>query len=545
MPLYTPSKVHKFCRALFACALIFAIPHRAPAQTSSGAPNYRDPQGRFTLRIPQGWNTVQINNDAVQFSSGAAYVTLLSLPGTDPALTIGAVGTATGKQWKNFAEMRRGAVNFGERTGQYVTYSGINPTGSDSYIQLLDVTDGSLNYLLMTSAPRADFTRLKSAFDQIEQSFRLTASAKVPDAGPQAPAGAIETSTTAPARAPSPPVLQPAPQPHASTVSPDGASVYWMKLVRIVDERGFERPMTALTLLIPADWQFQGSVQYGQGTGCHANLVKLTFRASSPDGRLAFELYPGNTWQWTDDLNMRNMMQASNQQQAGFGVHGCDIMAPMTADAFLRREVLPAVRRDARVTASEPMPDAEQRLREEASQMQQTAARRGMRVNIRTDVSRVRISDVLNGAPVEEWFTAMTSSAGMAGPSFNVRMGRMGQALYYTNSADHVFAMRAPQGQLDSQEKFFQLLMGTVQCRPAMAGARRAGDRQLTRPGHQRRQRPFRHRPEGRSGSGQNDPRLVSKCHEQPGAFDGNLEPVHARRADFPQSRHRRHGGTK
>jgi hypothetical protein len=45
-------------------------------------------------------------------------------------------------------------------------------------------------------------------------------------------------------------------------------------------------------------------------------------------------------------------------------------------------------------------------------------------------------------------------------------MGRMGQALYYTNSADHVFAMRAPQGQLDAQEKFFQLLMGAVRVDP-------------------------------------------------------------------------------
>lgn len=112
------------------------------------------------------------------------------------------------------------------------------------------------------------------------------------------------------------------------------------------------------------------------------------------------------------------------------------------------------------------MPDAAQRLQEEAVQLQQGAARQGMRVNIRTDVSRVRVSDMINGTPAEEWFTAMTSSASMAGPSFNVRVGRMGQALYYTNGADHVFAMRAPEGQLDAQEKFFQLLMSNVRVDP-------------------------------------------------------------------------------
>jgi hypothetical protein len=45
--------------ALLACVLISAFLQHAPAQTSpnSGGPNYRDPQGRFTLRIPEGWKT--------------------------------------------------------------------------------------------------------------------------------------------------------------------------------------------------------------------------------------------------------------------------------------------------------------------------------------------------------------------------------------------------------------------------------------------------------------------------------------------------------
>jgi len=160
------------------------------------------------------------------------------------------------------------------------------------------------------------------------------------------------------------------------------------------------------------------------------------------------------------------MMQASNQQMARFGARGCDIMPPMSADEFLRRSVLPFVRRDARVSGSEPMPDAAERLAEEARQLQLVAGRQGMRVNIRTDAGRVRVSYMLGGEPVEEWFTAMTSSTGMAGPSFNMRTGRMGQTLYYSNAADHVFAMRAPQGQLDAQEKFFRLVMGTVRVDP-------------------------------------------------------------------------------
>jgi hypothetical protein len=297
--------------------------------------------------------------------------------------------------------------------------------------------------------------------DQIEQSFTLTAGANVSDVPPPAPAGAVGTPKSRPSTAP--PAAAASPKAPAPVSAPaGGGNVYRMKLAKIVDERGFEQPMTALTILVPTDWQFHGSVVYAQAVGCHANLVKLVLRASSPDGRLAVELLPGNTWQWTDDANMRNLMQQSNRQRAQFGGRGCDIMAPMTADQFLRQSVLPAARRGARVLGSEPMPEAARRLQEEAAQVQEMAARQGIRATVRSDAGRLRLSYTQDGQPVEEWLTAMTSSLAMPGPSFDMRSGRMGQALFYSNSANHVFAVRAPQGQLDAQEKFFQLIMGTV-----------------------------------------------------------------------------------
>jgi hypothetical protein len=446
--------------ALFAAAVGLFGSTLIPALAQRPV-DYRDPRGRFTLQLPQGWNTTQMNSDAVQFAALPAFVTILVLPSSDPGTMMSAMAKQTGTQWRNFAEAARGAANLGGRTGPSFTYSGTNPMGADANLQMLGVTDGSSTYVLMISAPKADFQRLKNTFTQMVQSFTLTA-------------GATETSKSGrspvapqPSTPPAPPQPPPASKSSASLpTTTTGGNVYRMKLVRIVDERGFEKPMTALTLLIPADWQFQGNVQYGQGTGCHANLVKLTFRAVSPDNRVAVELFPGNTWQWADDPNMVNMMRASNQQMARFGASGCDVMAPMTADAFLRQSVIPAMRRGARVMGSEPMPDASQTLQEEARQLQQAAAKQGIRANIRTDVSRVRVSYALSGQPVEEWFTAMTSSTSMAGPSFNVRTGQMGQTLIYSNTADHVLGLRAPQGQLDAQEKFFQLVLGTIRVDP-------------------------------------------------------------------------------
>ena len=443
-------KIGRFAIAvsLCGCVLVSAIGQRAPS--------YHDPAGRYTLQIPQGWNTTQMNGDAVQFASGAAYITMLVLPGVDPVSMMNSIGTQTGKQWKNFAQARRGDVTFGGLNGQYVVYSGINPMGADSYLQMQAVTDGSATYLLMTSAPKADFTRLKTEFDQIEHSFTLTAAAMPADAMPPAPYGAIGTSKSA-----APPPSPPAPMASAKSSTSGGGNLYRMKLVRIVDQTSFERPITALSMLIPADWQFQGSLQYWQGPGCPANLVRLKFQATSPDGHTGIELFPGYFWMWADDPYAVNIMRTSNQKAAQFGGHPCDVMGALSPDAFLRQTVIPAVRRGAQVTGVEAMPEAAQQLQQQAAQAQQAAARSGMSVNIRAGVGRVRASYALNGQPEEERFTAIMTSTSVAGPN-----ARGGQTRYYLNSVDNVFGVLAPQGQLDAQEKMFQLILRTLRLDP-------------------------------------------------------------------------------
>lgn len=247
---------------------------------------------------------------------------------------------------------------------------------------------------------------------------------------------------------------------------PASGNYYRMKKVRIVDERGFERPLTALTLLIPADWQFQGNAQYAAAPGCHANLVRLVFRAASPDGRLAIDMLPGNTWQWADDPNSVQMLQANNRQLAQFGARGCDIVPPLTAEDFLRRSVIPSQRRDARVAGIEPIPDVAQQVAEHAHQIEQAAAIQGLPIRIRANVARARLAYSVNSQPAEEWLTAMTFSSALPAPTFNMYTGRMGQTLFYTCGGDHLFGLRAPQGQLDAQEKFFRMILSTIRVDP-------------------------------------------------------------------------------
>ena len=136
--------------------------------------NYRDPRGRFSVRVPAGWNTTPVNADAVSFGSGNAFATVMVFTGnTDPAGLLKGVAQNTAAQWKNFTEARRGDTKFAGRTGPYITYSGVNPKGLDSYLQMLAVTDGTSTYLLLCTAPKTEYTRARAMFDQIEQSFAL------------------------------------------------------------------------------------------------------------------------------------------------------------------------------------------------------------------------------------------------------------------------------------------------------------------------------------------------------------------------------------
>ncbi len=245
---------------------------------------------------------------------------------------------------------------------------------------------------------------------------------------------------------------------------------YRMKKVAVVDEHGFERPMRALSLLVPTDWQFQGSVRYSTTLGCHADLVQLSFRAASPDNRLAVEMFPGLHWTWSDDPSSVRAMQMSAQQSMRFGRKECDIRPPMTPGDFLRRMVVPKVRPNARVVAVEPMPDVSQKLQEKARAQENMATRAGMHMRIRAEAARARLEYSLNGQAVEEWITAVTFAAATPGPSFDMATGRMGQTQFYTCGGYLLFALRAPQGQLASREKFFELVLGTVQVDPAWQG---------------------------------------------------------------------------
>lgn len=260
-------------------------------------------------------------------------------------------------------------------------------------------------------------------------------------------------STAAPTQpSPSPAV---AAQPSSST----RGNYLVMKKVIVMDQNGFERPMPSASLLLPADWQYQGATQWNIKDAC--NTIQTTFRSSGPDGR-AYELFPNYNWVWADDPTP---LRVAAQQKAQYGTKGCDVMPPMSAADFLRRS-LPRLRPNAQLAGMEPLPESLQTMQQQARQTEQMAAQYNLRQQVRPDVARARLRYNLNGQAMEEWVVATTVITGTLGPSMDLRSGRMTQAFSYSCTAT-LGAARAPAGQLDSSEKFFKLIISTIRVDPA------------------------------------------------------------------------------
>lgn len=68
-----------------------------------------------------------------------------------------------------------------------------------------------------------------------------------------------------------------------------------VQVAQMVDRQGFEKPMPALTMLVPAGWRHQGDVQWKVGIACQ-RPYQPRLEAVAPDGVGAIVLAPGEGW---------------------------------------------------------------------------------------------------------------------------------------------------------------------------------------------------------------------------------------------------------
>ena len=142
-------------------------------------------------------------------------------------------------------------------------------------------------------------------------------------------------------------------------------------------------------------------------------------------------------------------------------------MRSHAADAcrkFVTKVMAAKVRPGARVLGVEPIPGMNESLQKQTQQAQAQAQQLGLKVRISAESARAKVAYDLMGAPVEEWLTTVATVHARPMPVF--RGGRIGQTISYTEEARLLFAMRAPAGQLEANQKLFQLIVSTMSIEP-------------------------------------------------------------------------------
>jgi hypothetical protein len=241
-----------------------------------------------------------------------------------------------------------------------------------------------------------------------------------------------------------------------SVAAVDGAPprYFHMKAVQVIDKAGFAKPIPAMDLLIPAGWTFDGKVEWAN-RGCFTDLAAISFHMQSPDGKIVIEGYPSFSWQFVDNPSVQRYLVAENQQGLKVGLKPCPVNQPVPAATVLTKIIVPHLRPGKTIAAMETSADLDQFIKDRTAEMQAHVAKTNQSLQLRADEARARLKYDVDGAPVEEWISAV--SMAQTSPSGDGRGGRR-----YDNRAIMIMSMRAPAGQLEANERLLAAVRGSI-----------------------------------------------------------------------------------
>jgi uncharacterized protein YbdZ (MbtH family) len=186
-----------------------------------------------------------------------------------------------------------------------------------------------------------------------------------------------------------------------------------LQQVQIVDSKGFQQPMVAATVQIPAGWQTVGGIDWNDSTTCIANQLQVAWTAIAPDSLTALEIMPGFSWQVAGTEIQFNPCPS----------------APYRSTRELLEATVQRARPGARVLDYQRMPEVEQKM----TQMAQ--AQGNPQVQLRPDAGRLLVGYQQDGVEMREMFTAAVT--------FSQSQGNL------VGGTGMIHAARAPNNRLD------------------------------------------------------------------------------------------------
>lgn len=141
---------------------------------------YRDPQGRFSVQVPTGWEA-RSERDAARIGHGNAYalIVVVSGGGRRPPLILERI-RQFGRQW-NFQENSAAGETLAGRPAIAGVHTGYDEAGLGTMmLKTVSVAVGEDAYLLLMVSPAREFEQNKPALDQIDRSFSIPGSPEPP-----------------------------------------------------------------------------------------------------------------------------------------------------------------------------------------------------------------------------------------------------------------------------------------------------------------------------------------------------------------------------
>jgi hypothetical protein len=234
---------------------------------------------------------------------------------------------------------------------------------------------------------------------------------------------------------------QPTNSPVGPTAQPTSApvvgNVVRYKTASYIDNEGIGTK--AFSLLIPSDWQFEGTVVWNlDNTLMPASAYIRTW---SPSGNEEFDVFPNQAFYWTDNP----LVQQTNPP--GSTYFGATVSAPLGPIEALKQVVLPTFRSNV-----ENMNVVSEQLLPSMDQLFKTGTDPASGISYSVNSGKIRVEYSLNGVAMEDEMYCVIQS-------INIPL----QSIYGTTTSSNWYmsylaSFRAEKGQLDSESKVFQTI---------------------------------------------------------------------------------------
>jgi hypothetical protein len=214
-------------------------------------------------------------------------------------------------------------------------------------------------------------------------------------------------------------------------------------------------PQPGIELLIPANWEFNGSIRmFGGKESCFSDAFSVLWEAKSEDGNTKIQGVPNYSWQYSDDpQELHNLTDPNRRTHTGNqGNDTCPVSKPLSAEQYFRQIVLNGLKPQMTVVSVEPFPVLDQLVRQRNGLPSADDGNGGARI----DAIRVRLEFQKDDKPMELWYAV----------ALVTQTYRVGRGSLYDMHAAGQMIMGAPKGQLDANDKLFKVVMSSIQPTP-------------------------------------------------------------------------------